>query len=158
MTASKNVIIGRLANCDKKGAIFVLREDDAAKLTRLWSSIRSAQTWEEFQRLCGEKLWQEVTTHFKKLEFSVPKSKRLFSSSDFPGFEDGDWPASPQATIKNWLPSSAHKLLKPYNTVHHGEFFEFNAGDKLKLIDTLRKEGFVCLENDAIIQKACGDS
>ncbi len=39
-----------------------------------------------------------------------------------------------------------------------GEFFEFNADDKLKLIDTLRKEGFVCLENDAIIQKACGDS
>ena len=156
MSQLEQVIIGKVGNGQNEDSIFAMLETEANRAATLWAAINSAQTWGDFRSQCGTDLWNEVVNHFDDCETTIPEADCEFESTDLPGFDDGDWPRSPQTTIQDWLPKSAVPLLRQFETVHNGVLFEFNADDKETLIAILKKEGFVCIENDALIQRACG--
>lgn len=156
MSKLEQVIIGKVGNGQNEDSFFAMLETEANRAATLWAAINSAQTWGDFRSQCGPHLWNEVVNRFEDCEASIPEADCQFESTEIPGFEDGDWPRSPQTSIKDWLPISAVPLLRQFETVHNGVFFEFNADDKEILIAILKEEGFVCIENDALIQRACG--
>lgn len=155
MSAPQAVIIGKLASGDNEDAIFAMLETEANRYATLWSAINSSQTWGDFRSQCASDSWSELVTHFADCEVSIPTEDCQFDSAELPGLEDGDWPPSPQATIKGWLPEPAVHLLQPFETVHNGEFFEFNGRDKTSLIAILENVGFTCVEDTDLLQRAC---
>jgi hypothetical protein len=79
----------------------------------------------------------------------------------FPGYDigpicDGDWPGWPEQEMLSWVPADIQERYGNVRcSVLNGDFLQFSA-DAGVVADALRRHGYQCRRDDALVARACG--
>ena len=152
----RTVVIGRVPSCDKGDCFVAILESEARDLATKYDAIESAKNWRDFRHAVGVRLWHFCKEHLSENDVVLPRDDDPFDPMIIPGFEDGDWPACPRQCASDWLPASALRLAKRYDTSTGGELIEFEVKDVPSLLAVLEAEGFLTIRQDDLAWKACG--
>ncbi len=156
LPAEKTVVIGRVPSCDEGDCFVAILESEARDSATTHDAIESAKNWRDFRHAVGVRLWHFFKKHLSENNVVLPRDDDPFDPMIIPGYEDGDWPICPRQSASDWLPASALRLAKRFDTSTGGELIEFAVKNVPSLLSVLAAEGFLTIRQDDLAWKACG--
>jgi hypothetical protein len=136
---------------------FVPREV-AADLLFAWAALSDAATWGDLREAFRSteavvlpELWSWLDDDW------LPDDEAAFTSDEFPGAADGDYPPHPGLLVPAWMPDDLRERhCKPYVTIFNGTYWYADPVDALTLAEALKDRGFVCEPDDELIGLVLG--
>jgi len=113
-------------------------------------ALESATTWGQFLDALPTQVASSIKEDFEDGE--LPDADQEFDPSDVPGFEDGDFPASINATMLRELPEPIIvEFGRKADTVLNGPSVEFRGADLPAILSALRDLGLTVIERPDLV-------
>lgn len=137
------------------GGLVVLAHDEARRLAALNDALEQSSTWGEFlQRISDDPASLSYLT--ARYSDGLPDPDDAFDFDDVPGFVEGTWPRSPAENFDK-LPQSVLALGSIRATAFGGDLLHIAEEQREDVAAALERDGLRCIEDDDLIERACGD-